>query len=152
MYLNSENNTCFAKKPSTWFNLDSLIIKDDHEIKKTANIYQYLSQPQKDLIRHQAPGAYSAILALINATKDSQETAFKTQADLSKSAMDSLGNSHLHNHSFTRDERADMYHANDRIHSRSTEAVIFQNLNNNSATVAIVGLITVGAILISLFG
>jgi hypothetical protein len=149
MYAYSENVNCSVKKPSTKFNLEGLRNKDDYEIKRTAKKYQYLSQPQRDLIRHQAPSAYTAILELAKATKDSQETAFKAQAHLSKSAMDVVGNSYL-NSMLTKDARTDMFNAIDRMHERTTRSIEYQNSDNNSTSRAMTATVTTGVVLVAL--
>lgn len=141
-------------RPSTKFDLDKLKRGDYSEIKSTAEKFQHLTQKQKDLIRHQAPDGYAAIVKIAEMAKSSQETAFKAQAYASTDFHDFL-KKQASNRFSTRDEKNDSYGAADRAHERTTRANESQNTANNQTYVQlamVAGITAVAGIALAIFG
>ena len=111
---------------STKFDLNALRNKNSLEIKNTSEKFPFLSQPQKDLIRYQAPDAYSMIVEMQNQAffqiNKASEIAQKSQLRSSDNAHDTQRSIFHSNKS--RDEKRDSYEQNDRKHERE---IIFQN-------------------------
>ena len=53
-----------TRRKSTKFDLEALKNQNPLAIKEASEKFPYLTQPQKDLILHQAPDAYAAIVAM----------------------------------------------------------------------------------------
>lgn len=122
-------------RPSTKFDLDKLKRGDPSEIKSTAKKFQYLTQGQKDLIKHQAADSYAAIVKIAEMANSSQENAFKAQAHASNNFHDFC--KQANNGYSTRDEKNDSYGAADRAHERTTRSQESQNDSNNESYVKI---------------
>lgn len=141
-------------RPSTKFDLEKLKRGDLSEIKSAAKKFQHLTPRQKDLIRHQAPDGYAAIVKIAEMAKSSQETAFKAQAHASNN-FHAFASEQANNRFSTRDEKNDSYWAADRAHERTTRSLEFQNTSNNESYVAmtVVGsLAIVAGVAMAIFG
>lgn len=133
-----------TRRKSTKFDLEALKNQNPLAIKEASEKFPYLTQPQKDLILHQAPDAYAAIVAMQTQAfariKEADELAFKAH-------LKSIGEAHAtHRSTFRsdkpRDEKRDSYEHVDRRHEREIAA---QNQRHHQTTetvksVAIVGM------------
>ena len=113
-----------TRRKSTKFDLEALKNQNPLAIKEASEKFPYLTQPQKDLILHQAPDAYAAIVAM-----QAQAFARIKEADelASKAHLRSTEEAHAtHRSTFTsdkpRDEKRDSYDHVDRRHERETNA------------------------------
>lgn len=140
-------------RPSTKFDLDKLKRGDPSEIKSTAEKFQYLTQGQKDLIKHQAADSYSAIVKIAEMANSSQETGFKAQAHASNNFHEFC--KQANNGYSTRDEKNDSYWVADRAHERTTRSLESQNESNNESYVKIAlvtSLVVVAGVAMAVFG
>ena len=141
-------------RPSTKVDLEKLKLSDLSEIKSTAKKFQHLTQRQKDLIRHQAPDGYAAIVKIAEMANSSQQTAFKAQAHASNN-FHTFSNDQANNRFSTRDEKNDSYAAADRAHERTTRSQEFQNTSNNENYVKIAlvtGFTVIAGVAMVIFG
>ena len=113
-----------TRRKSTKFDLEALKNQNPLAIKEASEKFPYLTQPQKDLILHQAPDAYAAIVAM-----QAQAFARIKEADelASKAHLRSTVEAHAtHRSTLTsdkpRDEKRDSYDHVDRRHERETNA------------------------------
>jgi hypothetical protein len=117
-------NDYASRNQSTKFDLEALRTNDQQEIKNVANKYKRLSQTQKDLIRHQAPEAFSAINKIVESAYSANSEAHKhsnqTHDRSSNRASDERKNTF--NSEKSRDEKRDSYEHTDRQHERDTKA------------------------------
>jgi hypothetical protein len=138
-------------REQTRFNLDKLKNQDANEIKETAKKYPYLNQTQKNLIRHQAPGAFAAIVQInkdfVDAAKSSQETAFKAYGDSSKNASDA--NRDAFQSSSSREKRKDSFDSTDRIHERDAATTRQMNADNNTTYVQMAALTAISVVTVA---
>lgn len=151
-YSQASDNT--TARPSTKFDLNELKKNNFYEINSAAKKYFYLSPGQKDLIRHQAPDAYAAIVKIAEEAKASQETAFKAQAHTSNNAYSAMFEQ-MRNRESSRDEKNDGYSASDRLHERTTASIERQNSDNNTTYVQLAvtaGIVLVGTTVALVFG
>jgi hypothetical protein len=106
------------------FDLDGLKNMRPAAIQRTAEIYPDLSQPQRDLIRHQAPEAYDAIVAIsqhiVEGVNSANNATHKAQANSSGQAYKTHRET-LHSDK-SESEKRDSYEKNDRMHERETTA------------------------------
>lgn len=119
-----ESKNINRKIPSRRFDLDALKKQDKDEILKTTEIFPILSQPQKDLIRHQAPMAYDAIMkstdSILASIKEANDSAYRAQANTAKLAHETHRETLKSSNSSS--EKRDSYEKNDRMHEREIVA------------------------------